>query len=313
MKKFICILLSIVFILTLGGCGTSSRDNQATASNNRPSTNSEPTNGDELKLEAVCNWEGDGVLKILSIGNSFSINTLQYAAEIAKSLGIEKIYFGNLYMDGCYLKQHAENAKADASTYRYYTNSGSGWSFVENHKMSDALKEQDWDIITMQQASYFSGKEDSYGDLPYLTQYVKDIVGGRPVLVWNMTWAYEDGYSSLEAYGKKQSIMYKKIIRAVDSQIKTNKNFAEVVSTGTAIQNARTSFMGDKFAKDGMHLNPLGEYIVGLTFVHKLTGLSIYNVEFAPAGVNDRQKKMAIEAAINAVKTPFDITEATDK
>ena len=304
MKRIFCIILSLLLLFTFVGCSKPD-----TPANNTTGS----SNSGSLTLTPVVDWKGDGVLKILSIGNSFSINTLQYAAEIAKSLGVEEIYFGNLYMDGCYLKLHAENARNDAAVYRYYTNSGSGWSYVENHKMSDALKEQDWDIITMQQASYFSGKEDSYGDLPYLTQYVKDIVGGRPVLVWNMTWAYEDGYSSLEAYGKKQSIMYKKITRAVDSQIKTNKNFAEVVSTGTAIQNARTSFMGDKFTKDGMHLNTLGEYIAGLTFMYKLTGLSIDNVEFAPAGVNDRQKKMAIEAAINAVKTPFDITEATDK
>ena len=179
--------------------------------------------------------------------------------------------------------------------------------------MSDALQEQDWDIITMQQASYFSGKEESFSELPYLIQYIKQNAEDGPTLVWNMTWAYAEGFSSLESYGRKQSIMYTKILRVVESQIKTNKHFAAIIPSGTAIQNARTSFMGDKFTKDGMHLNPLGEYIVGLTFVHKLTGLSIDKVGFAPAGVNDRQKKMAIEAAINAVKTPFDITEATDK
>lgn len=252
-------------------------------------------------------------MKILAIGNSFSINTLEHVAEITKSLGVEEIYLGNLYISGCPVKIHAENARNDAAAYRYYSNSGNGWSFVEDKKMSDALKEQSWDVITMQQASYFSGQDDSYSELDFLIQYVRGIVGESPKLVWNMTWAYQDGSSGLNAYDKKQSVMYTKILRALDKKIASNENFAAILPVGTAIQNARTSFLGDTLTTDGRHLNKLGEYIAGLTLAYKITGLPINNVDFAPQGINQRQKDTAIEAAINAVKTPFDITDATDK
>ncbi len=296
------IVLLLIFSASCGDKGNEQPDSSDSTFSDTITTNNKNTS-----------WHEGNTLKILAIGNSFSINTLEHVAEITKCLGIEEIFLGNLYIGGCPIKTHAENARNDAAAYRYYNNNGNGWSFVEDKKMSDALKEQSWDIIVMQQASYFSGKEDSYSELDFLIQYVRRIVGESPKLVWNMTWAYQNGYSGLDDYGKKQSVMYTKILRAVDKKIKPNENFDAILPVGTAIQNARTSFVGDTLTTDGMHLNQLGMYIAGLTLVYKITGLPINNVSFAPQGINQRQKDAAIEAAVNAVKTPFNITDATDK
>ena len=106
-------------------------------------------------------WEADGVLRILTIGNSFSDDTMQYVYQIAKDLGIEKISLGNLYIGGCSLATHAANAAAGKAAYEYRTNTSGTWSTVKEYKMSDAIKSQDWDFISLQQASGSSGIEST--------------------------------------------------------------------------------------------------------------------------------------------------------
>ncbi len=301
-------LLSIFLVLILPVFFTSCKNND-TDNDTLNDTNSSISIKAPAKT-AVAEWQEDDTLKILSIGNSFSINTLKYVYEIATAAGAKQVYLGNLYMDGCKLETHAKNARNDAASYRYYTNSGSGWTFVENHKMSDALKEQDWDIITMQQASSPSGRPETYGDLEYLVDYVKNTANKSATLVWNATWAYQSDYSGIKDYASKQSYMYSRILYAIEKKVKPIPEFKSIIPCGTAIQNARTSFMGDRLTKDGYHLNTLGEYIAGLTLTYHLTGLPIEDISFVPAGINEKQKLLAIESAVNASNTPEKTTQS---
>ncbi len=297
-RRFLSILLILLTPIFFTAC--KSKDINTDTSNDTSSTVS-------IKApakSAVAEWQEDDTLKILSIGNSFSINTLKYVHEIATAAGAKQVYLGNLYMDGCKLATHAENARNDAATYRYYTNTGSGWTYVDNHKMSDALKEQDWDFITMQQASSPSGRPETYSELGYLIDYVKNTANKSATLVWNATWAYQSDYNGIKAYANKQSYMFTRILYAIEKEVKTKPDIKAIIPCGTAIQNARTSFIGDHLTKDGYHLNTLGEYTAGLTLVYHLTGLSIENISFVPVGISEKQKLLAIESAVNASNTP---------
>lgn len=57
-------------------------------------------------------------LKILCIGNSFSVDTMQYVPNICANLGIKKIHLGNLYIGGCSINRHWENVKNNAKAYK---------------------------------------------------------------------------------------------------------------------------------------------------------------------------------------------------
>ena len=83
-----------------------------------------PDNNPPAKAE----WEKDGVLRILTIGNSFSDDTMEYVYQIAKSAGIDKIELGNLYIGGCTLDTHVANAKGDKAAYEYRTNTRGKWT-----------------------------------------------------------------------------------------------------------------------------------------------------------------------------------------
>src|SRR5699024_110755 len=83
------------------------------------------------KFEYASDWRGDvgrsdnRSLKILSIGNSFDLNTIEYIAEISEVADVS-IKVGCLYISGGYLKDHADNIENDSKNYefhkRYYYN-----------------------------------------------------------------------------------------------------------------------------------------------------------------------------------------------
>ena len=52
----------------------------------------------------------------------------------------------------------------------------------------------------------------------------------------------------------------------------------------------------------------IGRYIAGVTFFHAVTGMDISKLTYAPDGVNEQVRKVAIESAINAVKKPYEVT-----
>ncbi len=258
-------------------------------------------------------WSYDGALKILCIGNSFSVDMAEYAYRIAESLGVENIYIGNLYIGGCTLDTHADNARKNSAAYTYYKNTDGNWTQQNNFRMGDAISSQNWDFVTLQQASGSSGIESTYGELNYLVDYVKEHLpeNSRAKLVWHMTWAYQgdSNHSEFPKYESSQSKMYEMIVSSVRNKVLPIRDFNGVIPSGTAIQNARTSFCGDSFTRDGYHLSlDAGRYIAGLTMISKLTKLSVSNIEYAPAGVDGAVKAIAIECAENAIKTPFSIT-----
>ena len=257
-------------------------------------------------------WQDDGVLKILTIGNSFSDDTMQYVHQIALDAGVKAVKLGNLFIGGCTLDRHANNSKADAAVYDYRSNSLGGWSTTPNSKMSDAIRSENWDFISLQQASGSSGVPSTYAQFAYLVGYVRALCPDAKI-VWNMTWAYQQDstHSEFTKYGNDQMTMYNAILAAVEEKVKPNSAIYAIVPTGTAIQNARTSYVGDNLTRDGYHLSmDFGRYVAGLTFVHKLTGLSIDNVSYMPNGVDEDMRKIAIESATNAVKSPTEVTNS---
>lgn len=217
-------------------------------------------------------WNDDGALKILAIGNSFSDDMMEYVWQIATDLGVKTVVLGNLFIGGCTLDRHADNARGNAAAYDYRTNTDGTWKTVSDYRMGDAIDAQDWDFISLQQASGSSGVASTYTRLNELVEYIKCCFAGTPRSC------------------AKQVVRYRFCFT-------------------TSIQNARTSFVGDTLTRDGYHLSlDLGRYIAGLTAVRALTGLSVENVSFAPANVNEDYRNVAIEAAENAIAEPFAVT-----
>ena len=114
--------------------------------------------GDPEKPKAPEEPKGDGVLSVLAIGNSFSVDGMEYLYDILKAAGEEKVFLGNLFIAGCTLATHDGHFQADEAAYTYYTNSTGTWNKATAYKPLAALEERDWDIITLQQASGYRGR-----------------------------------------------------------------------------------------------------------------------------------------------------------
>ena len=255
--------------------------------------------------------DNDGVLEILAIGNSFSSDALAYVYKIAFDMGIKKIVVANLVIGGCSLELHAANAKGDRAAYAYNYDEKGMWEAIDNYKSSTALTSRTWDYVSLQQVSGSSGKAETYNeDLEYMINYVKEKAPGAK-LVWHMTGAYQQNSTktSFGDYDFNQMTMYNAITSAVQSKISPNENIDIIVPAGTAVQNARTSSIGDNITRDGFHLSyDFGCYLAGLMFVRSVTGLPVDDVEFMPRGVEETERIIAVKAVEEAWRNPFEVT-----
>lgn len=258
------------------------------------------------------NWNDDGVLKILAIGNSFSDDAMEYVYQVAKDAGVQKVKLGNMFIGGCTLATHLSNAKNNRGAYDFRTNTSGTWSTKGGTSIKTAVESDNWDFITFQQASGYSGIADTYDDLNELISIVEPLAPSAR-FAWHMTWAYKtgSGHADFPKYNRDQMTMYNAIVGAVNDKILTNDKIEIVIPSGTSIQNVRTSFIGD-MTRDGYHLSTgLGRYIASMTYVKALTGLSIDNSLTRPNDVDSYELKAMIEGVNNALLKPYEVTNSS--
>ena len=252
-------------------------------------------------------------VRILAIGNSFSQDAVeQYLHELAEAEGISTI-IGNMFIGGCSLERHVKNARDNAPAYAY-RKIGTDGKKREKGKMSleAVLADEDWDYVSLQQASPFSGMYETYeASLPELIEYVKARLPKKTKLMLHQTWAYASTskHSGFKNYNCNQLTMYQAIADAVKKAAKANK-IKIVIPSGTAIQNARTSFIGDHLNRDGYHLDvKIGRYTAACTWFERIFKHNVVGNHYAPEGLDEARKAVAQKAAHAAVKHPYKVTE----
>ena len=261
-------------------------------------------------------WNDDGVLKILAIGNSFSVDSMEFVYDIAKEAGAENVELGNLYIGSCTLQTHYNNALRSANEYTYYTqNSASGWDTFLNRSLNYAVESNDWDFITFQQGSVVSGDADSYDYLEKLIEVVKPLCTNPNVQFgWHMTWAYQSDSNRYPTYYGNQDNMYQSIVGAVQSKVLPRGDMSFIIPNGTSIQNARSSYVGDTFTRDGHHLHYVkGRFIAGITTVASLIGIDFDNIDLTlicPEPLDAKFCQMAVESVKNAIENPLQKTQS---
>lgn len=252
-------------------------------------------------------------LRVLAIGNSFSRDAIeQNLHELAAADGDTAI-IGNMFIGGCPLSRHVDNLRSDGHNY-VYRKIGADGKRVErkNVSLAEALADDAWDYISVQQASKFSGKYDTYeASLPELLAFVRANAPKRARIILHQTWAYRQGadHSGFLLYGSSQDSMYHAIVDANSRAARLGK-IKTVVPAGTAVQNARTSFIGDNMDRDGYHLDlGVGRYTAACAWYGTLFGKSPVGNAYAPAGMNPDLKKIAQMAADAAIRKPREVTD----
>lgn len=217
-------------------------------------------------------------MKILSIGNSFSDDAHRYLHEIAKAEGVE-IETLNLCIGGCHLKTHAEKIKSGEKAYLYHYNGE-----VECNDLitfDDGIMMRDWDVVTLQQVSVESFKEDSF--YPYIHEiaaYVREKLPNAKIYI-HQTWAYEHGCARVdEMTGGKGAEFMLDGIRKAYNRAKDEIKADAIIPSGELMELLYQNGVS-KIYRDTFHAGMgLGRYAVGLLWFKLFTGRSVLNNSF---------------------------------
>ena len=283
-------------------------------------------------VEEKANEDADTV-KVLMIGNSFSICVLNYLPKIAEECG-EKLDLASLYIGGCTLQKHWKNAEVVTNEtgelfrpYRY-DRVVRGKRIIDGAKRNvlEVVAGTKWDVITVQQGSHESWKPESYH--PYgdnLIAKIRELSPQAKILVQE-TWSYTPWDKRLKKWGIDQNQMYEKLHDAYAAFAK--QHGLDVIPFGTSVQAWRSrlpvrytenSLGGDVVGGGGQadrdhfkrnsrgewepncdvfHLGRKGTYFQALVWARKLFGADLLNLDYKPEFVSDSDAKLMKEIAM---------------
>ena len=329
-KKMIALALAA---LTIVGCLT------ACGGETKPQEN-EPAAQTEPAAEAK-------VLKVLTLGHSLAVDSGHMLALIANAEGYQDMKVGTLYYSGCPLYRHVEFLKGDSREYDLYVSSTTTPNdppmVTEDVSMRDALTFDYWDIIVMQGGVFEIAESLTYtsGDIQTIQEYVNNNkLNPNAEFIWNMTWvppvdpdlsAMYPGenntyVSNYIRFNNDRATMYNAVTKCVNDHILTDETFVDMIPSGTAMENALSSYMEEKdIHRDYVHASDIGRVITSYTWFCKLTGVekleeikldtvpkrflkSIQNTE--EWVLTDAEKLLVIESVNNALANPLQVTQS---
>lgn len=338
MKRTLSLLLLLALLLT--GCAGGQADSSASTDSSsessaqsaafaddssaaeEPEPEEEPDEGSLYRLSAA---DPDTLLKILVVGNSFSVDSSEFLYEVATDAGYQ-VLIANLNRSSTTLADHWRYARNSDAVYTYRKNSAGSWDIVADKSaiMAQALEDEDWDIILFQQQSYMAGVASSYhnDETSYVT-LLADFArahcsNGAVKIGWQMTWSLRE---CTERYYVKRFTgeldLYEKICAAVQTQVEDTGTADFIIATGTAIQNARTSYLGDTLDRDGKHLSyDLGRYLAAMS-VASGCGMDLSGVDQLDTSVSSKSRTtlstlhlpLLRQCVADSEQTPYAITQ----
>lgn len=229
------------------------------------------------------------MIKILAIGNSFSQDSTTYLHNLAKQGGVESEIV-NLYIGGCSLEQHWKNICEDRADYDYQLNGSSTGRMVGIHQV---LREEKWDIVTMQQCSGYSGLLDTY--YPYivnLSDYIRKNVPAATQFI-HQTWAYEldSNHKHFAFYHNSQQEMYNHLVKCYETV--ANELSLSIIPSGEVIQKLRGlppfdyKNGGKSLCRDGFHMHYVyGRYALAATWYETVMHKNILDNDYVPSAAD---------------------------
>ena len=289
-------------------------------------------------------------IKILAIGNSFSISAGRLMPSFALADG-NGIKFTSACIGGCSLERHCqelEKSEADPNSRPYdYTiwhiaNGRVRLEWVSEKRggtLIDMLKDDVYDVITIQQASHFSWQPDTYQ--PFADTLIARIRKEQPQakIMVQQTWSYrcQDGRFN-NTWDIDQTEMYNRLDAAY-KKLADQYGFLRI-PTGTAVQIARAKFpikfqkiseeelatyrwpdlpsqAGDvvgamqwgkdkdgkrRIVQDNIHLNTRGEYLQAAVWYGAIYGVDPRTVDCKHPVIDDEDAAFLRECAYEALK-----------
>ena len=249
--------------------------------------------GVELKNGTTPRADAKRPLKVLAIGNSYAECLLRKMPQIAADLDLTlDLLVANI--GGCSLEKHVrlmDDPKLDphgrpcpwSCRYSYADGGRPNLSNPVWNHLRDAILADDWDVVTIQQASHDSWRSATYR--PWGDNLVGRIRALRPdaEIVVQETWSDHPGSGRLAKWKLTSAEMYAHLHEAYADFVKPYG--FRIIPTGAAVEKARTFGMMQKKVHDP-HLNSTGEFLQGLVWTEKLFGVDVTRGTYVPEGMD---------------------------
>lgn len=288
------------------------------------------------------------VLKILTLGHSLALDACHMLAMIAVKEGYDGLKIGTLYNGSASLKQHVIFLTEDSREYELHVSSTETPDeipqIIENVSMRDAIKFDNWDVFIMQSGTSEAIKAEVYtnGNIQKIQQYVNENKTNPTArFAWNMTWAtptdntlrdmypYPESnpyYAVYKQYNDERSLFYQDVAKNVKDHIITDDTFAFLIPSGTAFENAISSYLDQTdLHRDYAHASDFGRVVASYTWLCAIKGIEKLDeikldkvpVKFfkstrSPAEwvLTDMEKAIILEAVNNAIAEPLKMTQS---
>ncbi len=288
-------------------------------------------------------------LRILALGNSFTQDSTAYLWNIADACGAEDVIVGRMFHAGARLYEHlraANNEEGYEDFYLYTEQTSPNGEYAKDKTSFEyGVTARDWDVIVLQawypEACYGlnggieNGEVVSKEWLNELTSIIKAKATNTDVeLGFNMIWSQErqlsesvpndseNNFNNRFNYGYTVAD-WESIVSQTETYIENNSDYTYLIPVGTAIENARTSYLAGirgatsaadlmgGLQRDSVHLNDIGKYIAAMTWAKILKPeWQVENITFAPGVtysgttqrvIDEHIQKVAKESVQNAI------------
>lgn len=333
MKRIISLLLVTVMVLSLL-CGCGGNQGQEETKN----------------TEATQSAEEAAVLKILTIGNSHTVDSNHLLYEVFKAENPDQeVMIWHLYKGGCKLSEHADFMTNNKSEYTLYRNVEGNWEQIKNYSAMTALVSEPWDVVIFQEMNRISGVPDGYqaGYIDTIINYINQYVDIDPKIGWHALWTNpfdyewafqtgmadpggEEGIKSWKDYHELHyqtdtDIMYNAIVEQTNKFIVPNEAFDYLIPSGTAMMYARKvcGLEDSDLHRDYTHLSDFSRLMVAYLWYAELMGLeeiTEVNIDVIPRAmlfnsltdmeVTEEMKQIIIDSVNYALKNPLAMPEA---
>ena len=242
-------------------------------------------------------------MKVLVISNSFGLDANRYLHQIGRAAGVT-LDVTTLFIGGCPLDRHYRNMLSDQPAYDLIFN-GSHTGFRVS-LAETLLSNNQYDIITLQQASPKSPKYNTYQ--PYaqeLYDYIKTCQPQAKILL-HQTWAYGQGSKSLHDRGyETHHAMFADIEKSY-GQCHEDLGTDGIIPSGKLMATLLESGI-ETVHRDNVHASlGLGRYALALLWFRMLTGRSVADNTFCDFDEPIPAEEIKIAKTVVDAFTPLD-------
>lgn len=267
---------------------------------------------------------GKGSLRVLAIGNSYTVDALYFVKDILENLGVDAETYSlyGVIHDSASLQHWCKVIRKGETVQLSYW--GGQRTDEEEGTLIDLIS-QPWDVIVLTQYSRAAIDYRSFN--PWIKQLIDCIQLYCPntdvTLAWNMAPSYNDAvitpYSNYERW---------LLIAQSTKMMAENDGIDVIIPVGTAVQNARSTSLNSQsqLTRDGWHLNEgVGRYLAAYTMVQSLFapvyGITVQNDhsqlslhtpcehQYPPEPVTDENRSLCHQCVMSAVQKSFEVVK----